>query len=119
MDSAPTLNQRMPFFSGRIHVGPAKSDSHLIKEQRSYVGSPCSVTTRQKWATGEPARSGMDPLPHTTSGFLVPWQRDQPRTLRGRALISGTFHTFETGIGEVQKSLYRSVSVRRGKGKNN
>lgn len=61
----------------------------------------------------------MDPLVHTTSSFLIPWQRDQSRTLRGRVLISGTFHTFEIGTGEVQKCQYRGVSVRRGKGKIN
>lgn len=46
----PLLQIRV-FSQGRIHLGPPKSVSHLIKEQRSCVGSPCTGTSRQKRVT--------------------------------------------------------------------
>jgi len=74
----------------------------------NFIGSPCTLTGRQKRVTGECAKSGMVLLVHATPSFLLLWQRDQSRNLGGRrVLISGTFHTFRTGTREVQRCQHR------------
>lgn len=105
------------FSQGRTHLGPPKSVSHLIKEQRSDVGSPCTVTSRQKQATGEFARSGMDPLLHTPQAFSSLGKGTNPEHSGERFSFQGHFTHLNQELGKY-RSISTEVSVSDGEGKN-